>query len=65
MTIKRTISGMEAVDRAEYWLKYCNGDEDEAKECVRSSVRGRRRQTTIIAAIDFIERSKQRPLGLS
>jgi hypothetical protein len=55
--IKRTISGMDAVDRAAYWLSQYDDDEDEAIELALRCERGRRRNT-IIAAINFVVRRR-------
>jgi hypothetical protein len=55
MSMKRKISGMEAMDWAAYWLKESDGDRDDAVECVRRYERGRLRQKTIIEAIDLLD----------
>lgn len=59
--MKRTISGMGAIDQAEYWLKQADGDRDDAVVFVRRYERGCLRQRTIIDAIDFIIRREQKP----
>lgn len=55
MPMKRKISGMEAMDKAEYWLKALDGDRDDAVRFVARHVRGRLRRETIIAAIDLLD----------
>jgi hypothetical protein len=55
MPMKRKISGMKAMDDAEYWLKECDGDRDDAVAKVRRYERGRLRQKTIIEAIDLLD----------
>jgi hypothetical protein len=53
---KRTISGIEAVDLARFWLEQADGDHDDAVEKVRKYESGLVRERTIIAAIRFLER---------
>ena len=55
MPVERKIGGMEAIDKAAYWLKEADGDRDDAVAKVRRYVRGRLRQKTIIEAVDLLD----------
>jgi hypothetical protein len=54
--MKRTITGMEAMDRAHYWIKDADGYYDDAVELARRWERSRQRRDTVIKAIRMIER---------
>jgi hypothetical protein len=54
--MKRTITGMEAIDRARFWLDLADGNYDDAAMSARKRERSRQRRDTVVAAIRMLER---------